>query len=51
LALPATTGFIDASLPGTLFSALMALLIIYRHRQNIVRLIQRKEPPIWGPKP
>lgn len=50
LALPATIGFIDASLLGTLFSALMALLIVYRHRQNIVRLIQRKEPPIWSRK-
>jgi len=51
LALPPTVGFIDASLPGALFSALIALLIVHRHRQNIVRLIQGKEPPIWGPKP
>ena len=51
LALPPTMGFITTSLMGTLFSALMVLGIVYRHRQNIVRLIQGKEPPIWPRKP
>ena len=51
LALPPTMGFITTSLMGVLFSALMALGIVYRHKQNIVRLIQGKEPPIWPRKP
>lgn len=51
LALPPTMGFIDASLMGALFSALMVVMVVYRHRQNIARLIQGKEPPIWGRKP
>jgi len=50
LALPPMMGFIAASLLGVFFSAMMALLIVYRHRQNIVRLIQGKEPPIWRRK-
>ncbi len=50
LALPPILGFVTASLMGALFSALMALGIVYRHKQNIARLIQGKEPPIWGPK-
>jgi glycerol-3-phosphate acyltransferase PlsY len=51
LALPPTMGFITTSLMGALFSALMALGIVYRHKPNIVRLIQGKEPPIWSRKP
>ena len=51
LALSPTIGFTDASLMGILISALMSLFIVFRHRKNIVRLIQGKEPPIWGPKP
>jgi len=51
LALPPMTAFIDAARLGTLFSAMIALLIVYRHRQNLVRLIQGKEPPIWSRKP
>ena len=49
-ALPPTIGFVELSLIGALFSVLMALLIAYRHRQNISRLIQGKEPPIWSRK-
>ena len=35
----------------TLCAALITLLIIYRHKENIVRLIHGDEPPIWGNKP
>ena len=51
LALPPSIGFINASLPGIFSSSVMTLFIAYRHRQNIARLLQGKEPPIWGPKP
>ncbi len=51
LALPLTIGFLGLSPLGIGFSALIALLIVYRHRQNIVRLFQGNEPPIWGRKP
>ena len=50
LALPLTIGFLGPSHLGIGFSALIALLIVYRHRQNIVRLFQGNEPPIWGRK-
>jgi glycerol-3-phosphate acyltransferase PlsY len=34
----------------TLCAALMTLLIIYRHKENIIRLIHGDEPSIWGQK-
>jgi acyl phosphate:glycerol-3-phosphate acyltransferase len=46
--LPISIWFATHALPVALFAALVTLLIVHRHRQNIVRLLQGKEPVIWG---
>jgi len=50
LTLPLAIGLIDASFVGIIFSTVIAILIVFRHKQNIMRLMQGKEPPIWGRK-
>jgi len=46
--LPISIWFATHALLVTLFATVITLLIVHRHRQNIVRLLQRKEPAIWG---
>jgi len=42
----------SARLPRIVAAALVALLVWIRHRANLVRLSQGKEPPLWGaPRP
>ncbi len=51
MAMPLTIGYVEHALLGSLFGAMMALFITYRHRQNIKRLLRGEELPIWGRKP
>jgi glycerol-3-phosphate acyltransferase PlsY len=51
MVLPITIWYTTHSAVFTLCAALITLLIIYRHKENIVRLIHGDEPSIWGKKP
>lgn len=46
--LPMAIWYTTHSAVFTLCAALITLLIIYRHKENIVRLIHGDEPSIWG---
>lgn len=46
--LPLAIWYTTHSAVFTLCAALITLLIIYRHKENIVRLIHGDEPSIWG---
>lgn len=48
--LPMLIGYTTHSVLFTLCAAVVTALIIYRHKDNIVRLARGNEPTIWGNK-
>jgi len=48
--LPMANWYTTHSAPYTVCAAMVTILITYRHKENIVRLLHGVEPTIWGNK-